>query len=90
MPLPQRRTGRLTIDELCAAYDNEDVHTEHVTGLALQLFDHTHAALGLPASGRRVLEAAARLHDVGYSLDPMHHMQASAQIVARPGRVSDL
>jgi len=85
MPSPLRRSRRLTIDELCAACDNEDAHTEHVTGLALQLFDHTRAALGLPASGRRVLEAAARLHDVGYSLDPMHHMQASAQIVRKQG-----
>ena len=33
----------MSIDELCAAYNNEDVHTEHVTALALQLFDHTRA-----------------------------------------------
>jgi CHAD domain-containing protein len=75
----------LTIDELCAAYDNEDVHTEHVTALALRLFDHTRAALDLPASGRRLLEAASRLHDVGYSIDPVHHVQASAKIVSARG-----
>jgi CHAD domain-containing protein len=75
----------LTIDELCAAYDNEDVHTEHVTALALRLFDHTRAALDLPAGGRRLLEAASRLHDVGYSIDPIHHMLTSAEIVAEEG-----
>jgi CHAD domain-containing protein len=85
MPLPLRRKGRLTIDDLCAAYDNEDVHTERVTALALQLFDHTRAALDLPASGRHLLEAAGRLHDVGYSVDPVHHMQASAEIVWEEG-----
>jgi exopolyphosphatase/guanosine-5'-triphosphate,3'-diphosphate pyrophosphatase len=85
MPVPVRRTGRSTIDELCAAYDNEDVHTEHVTALALWLFDHTRAALDLPAGGRRLLEAAARLHDVGYSVDPVHHVQASAEIVSEDG-----
>jgi CHAD domain-containing protein/HD superfamily phosphodiesterase len=85
MPLPVRRTGRLTIDELCAAYDNEDVHTQHVTELALQLFDHTRAALGLPASARRLLEAAGRLHDVGYTVDPIHHLQAGAEIVREQG-----
>ncbi len=85
MPLPLRRTGRLGIDEVCAAYDNEDVHSEHVTALALRLFDHTRAALDLPAGGRRLLEAAARLHDVGYSVDPVHHLLASAEIVAKEG-----
>jgi CHAD domain-containing protein len=85
MPAPPRRTGRLTIDELCAAYDNEDVHTEHVTALALRLFDHTRTALDLPASGRRLLEAAARLHDIGYNVDPVHHVQTSAAIVSEEG-----
>lgn len=85
MPLLLRRTGRLSIDELCAAYDNEDAHTEHVTALALRLFDHTRAALDLPAGGRRLLEAAARLHDVGYSIDPVHHLLASGEIVAEEG-----
>jgi exopolyphosphatase/guanosine-5'-triphosphate,3'-diphosphate pyrophosphatase len=85
MPLPLRRIGRLTIDELCAAYRNEDVHTEHVMALALRLFDHTRAALDLPASGRHLLEAAARLHDVGYSVDPVHHMRTSAKIVLKEG-----
>ncbi|HVM62558.1 MAG TPA: CHAD domain-containing protein [Verrucomicrobiae bacterium] len=80
-----RRIGRLSIDELCAAYDNEDVHTEHVTALALRLFDHTRAVLDLPASGRRLLEAAGRLHDVGYSVDPVHHMLTSAEIVLQEG-----
>lgn len=85
MPLLLRRISRLTIDELCAAYNNEDVHTEHVTALALRLFDHTREALDLPASGRHLLEAAGRLHDVGYSVDPVHHMLASADIVLEEG-----
>ena len=80
-----RRIGRLSIDELCAAYNNEDVHTEHVTALALQLFDHTRAWLGLPLNGRRILNAAGRLHDVGYSVDPVHHVQSSVQIVLEEG-----
>jgi CHAD domain-containing protein len=85
MPRPLHQIGRRSIDELCAAYDNEDVHTEHVTALALRLFDHTRAALDLPASRRHLLEAAGRLHDVGYSVDPVHHMLASADIVLQEG-----
>jgi len=85
MILPLRRIGRLSIQELCSSYENEDVHTEHVTALALQLFDRTRAWLGLPGSSRRLLEAAGRLHDVGYSIDPIHHVHASAQIVLEEG-----
>src|SRR5580700_8007475 len=77
MTSPPPRIARLSLDELCAAYHNEDVHTEHVTALALRLFDRTRAWLDLPMSGRQLLDAAARLHDVGYSIDPVHHMHAS-------------
>ena len=85
MILPLRRIGRLSIDELCSSYENEDVHTEHVTALALHLFDRARAWLGLPANARRLLEAAGRLHDVGYSIDPVHHVHASAEIVLEEG-----
>ena len=71
--------------ELCSSYENEDVHTEHVTSLALHLFDRTRAWLGLPARSRRLLEAAGRLHDVGYSIDPVHHVHASTEIVLEEG-----
>ena len=85
MILPLRRIGRLSMEELCSGYENEDVHTEHVTALALHLFDRTRAWLGLPASSRRLLEAAGRLHDVGYSIDAVHHVHASAEIVLEEG-----
>jgi CHAD domain-containing protein len=85
MPSAIRKRGRLSIDELCAACNNEDMHTEHVTALALQLFDRTRAWLGLPVSGRRLLNAAGRLHDVGYSVDPVHHVQTSVQLVLEDG-----
>jgi CHAD domain-containing protein len=85
MPSILRRINRLSVDELCAAYNNENVHTEHVTALALHLFDHTRAWLGLPISGRRFLKAAGRLHDVGYSVDPVHHVQTSVEIVLEEG-----
>jgi CHAD domain-containing protein len=85
MTLALRRIGRLSIEELCSSYENEDVHTEHVTALALRLFDRTRGWLSLPANSRRLLEAAGRLHDVGYSIDPVHHVHASAEIVLEEG-----
>ena len=74
-----------TIAELCRKYHNESVHTEHVTALALSLFDKTRAHLKIPAADRVLLEAAARLHDVGYSVNPLHHVEVSAQIVLQEG-----
>ncbi|HUI08313.1 MAG TPA: CHAD domain-containing protein [Verrucomicrobiae bacterium] len=85
MVVPLRRIGRLSLEELCSSYENEDVHTEYVTKLALDLFDRTREWLGLPARSRRLLEAAGRLHDVGYSVDPVHHVHASAEIVQEEG-----
>jgi CHAD domain-containing protein len=76
---------RPTIAELCRKYHNESVHTEHVTALALKLFDKTRAHLRIPAADRPLLEAAARLHDVAYSVDPLHHAEASAQIILQGG-----
>jgi CHAD domain-containing protein len=73
------------VDELCAKYDNEDVHTEHVTALALRLFDLTRVRLGLPSSDRALLEAACRLHDIGYNANPRRHADVSAEIVLREG-----
>jgi CHAD domain-containing protein len=74
-----------TIAELCAKYHNESVHTEHVTALALKLFDKTRARLKIPDGDRVLLEAAARLHDVAYSIDPLHHVEVSAQIILQEG-----
>lgn len=74
-----------TIDELCEKYRNENAHTGHVTSLALLLFDMCRDWLGLPGEDRRYLDAAARLHDIGYALDPACHAVAGAHIVLREG-----
>jgi CHAD domain-containing protein len=70
----------LAIRNLCDQFDNESVHTEHVTALALRLFDATRHRLGFTDADRVILETAARLHDVGYTTDPVHHPVASANI----------
>jgi CHAD domain-containing protein len=78
-------TRRLNAERLCASYHNENAHTEHVTRLALRLFDATHRWLGVPEADRPLLEAACRLHDVAYQLDPIHHRERSAEIAGREG-----
>jgi len=77
-PLPR-------IEDLCSRHSNEDIHTEHVAALAVQLFDATHAVLRIPSWERRLLEAACRLHDIGYMSDPANHATRSAEIVMKSG-----
>jgi len=74
-----------TIERLCARCANENAHTEHVAALALRLFNETRARLGLRAQDRRLLGAAARLHDIAYAANPENHPDLSAQIVLREG-----
>lgn len=74
-----------TIDELCAEYRNENPHTEFVTRLALQIFDAVRTDFNFRKSDRLLLEAAARLHDIGYSVRPDDHVAAGAEIVRASG-----
>ncbi len=48
-------------------------HARQVARLALALFDGIAAELGLPASGRDLLEYAALLHDLGHAVDHDRH-----------------
>lgn len=75
---------RLT-NELAAIHRCEHPHAAHVTRLALQLFDRLHKAVGLRPTDRRLLEAAARLHDIGYAAAPADHVNRSARIVTEEG-----
>ena len=75
----------LTIEELCRRHGNEEVHTDHVTRLALGLFDRTRRALAMPGSDRVLLEAACRLHDVGFRDKPLDHARHGAALVLDKG-----
>jgi len=77
--------AKLSIDELCAAHENEDIHTEWVTSLALTLFDRAYERAKLKESDRAVLEAATRLHDVGYQSRPDDHVREGVRIVLARG-----
>jgi CHAD domain-containing protein len=74
-----------TIAALCAAHRNEEPHALHVTGLALRLFDRLAPRCRLRPSERRLLEAACRLHDIGYEIDASDHARAGAKIVLESG-----
>jgi len=56
-------------------YDPDPVHSEHVTTLALSLFDGLRVLHGYGPGERRLLEIAGRLHDIGWSrvVSGKHH-----------------
>lgn len=56
-------------------------HGEHVTALALSLFDQTTALHQLGAAERELLEFAALLHDVGYSVAQSAHHKHSLYLI---------
>ncbi len=53
--------------KLAAARDPDPKHTAHVTELSLRLYDALAGLHRLGSGPRRLLETAARLHDIGWS-----------------------
>jgi len=83
--LSRNLRGRRSVAELGAIYRVEGAHTDQVAALALALFDATHRLVAAPADDRPLLDAACRLHDLGYGVDPRHHARIGQEIVLREG-----
>ena len=74
---------RSFMELLASAQPHEVEHAHHVALLALRLFDALRPRLNWTGNDRLVLEAAARLHDIGYADDPADHARAGAHRVMR-------
>lgn len=74
---------RAFVEKLAAAQPHEVEHARQVTSLALRLFDALRPLMNWTGNDRLVLEAAARLHDIGYADDPADHARAGAHRVMR-------
>ena len=74
---------RAFVEKLAAAQPHEVEHAHQVTNLALRLFDALRPVMNWTGNDRLVLEAAARLHDIGYADDPADHARAGAHRVMR-------
>lgn len=64
--------------------DPDPAHSEHVTKLALALFDGLSACHGLGPDERSLLEIAGRLHDIGWSqaaATPGKHHKLSGKLI---------
>lgn len=75
------RTWRDAVLEFGRSCHMDEDHALHVTKLALKLFDALEPAYGLGAGARRMLEAAAILHDVGYFINYSSHHKHSYHLI---------
>ena len=81
--LTRQERRRAAVEALASAHDPEPSHSRQDARLALRLFDETRDLHGLEDGDRELLEAAARLHDIGWSVSPDgagHHKRAFRMI----------
>lgn len=74
---PGIRAARRLVNE----YDFEPEHAIQVTKIVLQLFDDTGELHHLGDPEKRLLEAAALLHDIGYSNRPDQHHKGARDLI---------
>ena len=80
-------TAREEVLAFMQALEEEPHHVQHVAALALQLFDELEELHGLGDHDRFILEAAALLHDIGWSVSPdgSGHHRESARLIREHG-----
>lgn len=66
-------------------YQFEEAHARHVANLAMTLFDQTQELHGLGADSRRVLRAAALLHEIGAFVANSGHHRHSLYLIMASG-----
>jgi exopolyphosphatase/guanosine-5'-triphosphate,3'-diphosphate pyrophosphatase len=78
---------RASVENLAAQYHTDRAHVAHVERLALDMWDALGAAGRHPAdpAERELLSAAARLHDIGVSIDYDDHHKHSRYLVLSAG-----
>ena len=79
------RTAREEAFALMQSTEEEPEHVQHVARLALHLFDELEDLHGLRDQDRLILEAAALLHDIGWTASPSgkgHHRESARLIRA--------
>jgi len=70
-----------SITHLTEMFNFDNKHCEHVTNLALQMFDQLKELHKLDNTCREYLEAAGRLHDIGYHISHSDHHRHSYYII---------
>jgi exopolyphosphatase/guanosine-5'-triphosphate,3'-diphosphate pyrophosphatase len=78
---PVPRTWRESALDFVRSCHVDEPHSLHVARLALSLFDGLSAPFNLKKSDRKLLEAAALLHDVGYFIAYSSHHKHSYHLI---------
>jgi exopolyphosphatase/guanosine-5'-triphosphate,3'-diphosphate pyrophosphatase len=74
--------GRIAeVRRVAAGYGETDGHSQHVRKLALKLFDQLVGIHNLTRRERYLLESAALLHDIGWSMGSGAHNKASLKLI---------
>jgi len=72
-----------SVQKIFTKYEMEPSHAVHVKRLALQLFDGLESLHGLGDREREWLEAAALLHDIGWSQAGKSHHKNSMKLILK-------
>ena len=80
---------KLSTDEMLEKFSNKSSHPHEVRRLAMMLFDELNEKVKeMTNSERKILEAAALLHDIGYFVDSKSHNKHSQALVLENGLAS--
>ncbi|HEY5523177.1 MAG TPA: Ppx/GppA phosphatase family protein [Desulfuromonadaceae bacterium] len=74
-------TWRDAVKEFARSCHVDELHAIHVAGMALSIFDALALPFGLKTSERKLLEAAAILHDSGYFISYGSHHKHSYHLI---------
>jgi exopolyphosphatase/guanosine-5'-triphosphate,3'-diphosphate pyrophosphatase len=76
---------RRSVMELARRCHFDEPHAQHVTRLALSLFDQTRALHGLREDDEELLEYAGLLHDIGFYISPSGHHKHAQYLIETAG-----
>jgi exopolyphosphatase / guanosine-5'-triphosphate,3'-diphosphate pyrophosphatase len=74
-------TWREAVTEFARSCHVDEPHATHVAGMALSIFDSLELPFGLRKSDKKLLEAAAILHDSGYFISYGSHHKHSYHLI---------
>lgn len=77
---------RLSAEDMLSKFSNKSSHPAEVRRLAMMIFDELcEKVREMPNQERKMLEAAALLHDIGYYIDSKSHNKHSRDMVIENG-----
>lgn len=76
-----QRNWRESVLEFARSCHFDEPHSRHVAKISLSIFDGLAKEFGLKKNDRRLLEAAALLHDVGYFISYNSHHKHSHHLI---------